>query len=287
MVLGSKMIVTGVGEIAGPAIILSLFVLIGNPLIVLIIMGISGYRRRTSLLAGLTVAQISEFSLILMAMGESLGHINRSQTVLVLMVGIVTMTLSTYMILGGERLYSILKRYLTLFERKKILEPVWDGEVDLEDHVVLVGCDRTGKRLVSLFKKNKISFIVIDFNPKVYQQLRGKNIPVILGDFDEEEIREKAGVKKARMIISTVSNVHDNLILLESLPNIKSSSGPVLIFTAQTPEDARVLYQKGASYVIVPQFVAGDYLRHLIKTHGAGSKITKLGKSHYKRLLLT
>ena len=56
----------------GPAIILSLFVLIGNPLIVMVIMGVMGYRRRTGFLAGLTVAQISEFSLILGALGINL-----------------------------------------------------------------------------------------------------------------------------------------------------------------------------------------------------------------------
>jgi predicted Kef-type K+ transport protein len=49
--------------------VLSLFVLIGNPLIVLVLMSVMGYRKRTGFLAGLTVAQISEFSLIFMAMG--------------------------------------------------------------------------------------------------------------------------------------------------------------------------------------------------------------------------
>jgi len=51
------------------------FVLVGNPLIVVAIMGLMGYRKRTSFLAGLTVAQINEFSLILAALGVSLGHI--------------------------------------------------------------------------------------------------------------------------------------------------------------------------------------------------------------------
>jgi predicted Kef-type K+ transport protein len=60
---------------SAPAVVLSLFVLIGNPLIVLAIMGYMGYRKRTGFLAGLTVAQISEFSLIFMAMGITIGHV--------------------------------------------------------------------------------------------------------------------------------------------------------------------------------------------------------------------
>lgn len=64
--LGATMDISSLGAQVGPAIVLSLFVLIGNPLIVMAIMGWMGFRKRTGFLAGLTVAQISEFSLIFM-----------------------------------------------------------------------------------------------------------------------------------------------------------------------------------------------------------------------------
>jgi len=73
--MGSRLEFTTVGPQLGKAVILSLFVLIGNPIIVMTIMGFMGYRRRTGLLAGLTVAQISEFSLHVAALGVGLGHI--------------------------------------------------------------------------------------------------------------------------------------------------------------------------------------------------------------------
>jgi hypothetical protein len=73
--LGASLDLSVLGASVGPAIVLSLFVLIGNPLIVLAIMGAMGYRKRTGFLAGLTVAQISEFSLIFMAMGVAIGHV--------------------------------------------------------------------------------------------------------------------------------------------------------------------------------------------------------------------
>ena len=74
--LGAGLELATLGAQVVPAIVLSLFVLIGNPLIVMIILGLMGYRKRTGFLAGLTVAQISEFSLILGALGLSLGHID-------------------------------------------------------------------------------------------------------------------------------------------------------------------------------------------------------------------
>ena len=97
--LGAKLDFSTLGGELWPAAILALFVLIGNPLIVLAIMGYMGYRKRTGFLAGLTVAQISEFSIIFVAMGVSLGHVGQDALGLTTLVGIVTIALSTYMIL--------------------------------------------------------------------------------------------------------------------------------------------------------------------------------------------
>ncbi|MDZ7584976.1 MAG: cation:proton antiporter, partial [Thiobacillus sp.] len=73
--LGANLDFSTLGDEISSSIVLSLFVLIGNPLIVMAIMGYMGYRKRTGFLAGLTVAQISEFSIIFVAMGITLGHV--------------------------------------------------------------------------------------------------------------------------------------------------------------------------------------------------------------------
>jgi len=110
--LGSKLDFSTLGAEIVPAIVLSLFVLIGNPLIVLAIMGYMGYRRRTGFLAGLTVAQISEFSIVFIAMGISLGHVGVSALGLTTLVGVATITVSTYMILNSQWLYERLSLLL-------------------------------------------------------------------------------------------------------------------------------------------------------------------------------
>ena len=116
--LGSRLNLAILGAQLGKALIFSLLVLIGNPLIVMIIMGYMGYRRRTGFLAGLTVAQISEFSLILGALGLSLGHIDPGIMGLITLVGLVTIGLSTYLILYSGPLYRMLSGALKWFERK-------------------------------------------------------------------------------------------------------------------------------------------------------------------------
>lgn len=80
-------------------------------------MGALGYRKRTGFHAGLTVAQISEFSLIFMAMGVTLGHVGAEALGLVTLVGLITISLSTYMITYSHRLYDRLEFLLAPFER--------------------------------------------------------------------------------------------------------------------------------------------------------------------------
>src|SRR6056297_1281723 len=115
--LGASLDLSVLGASVGPAIVLSLFVLIGNPLIVLAIMAMMGYRKRTGFLAGLTVAQISEFSLIFMAMGVAIGHVPEEALGLVTLVGLVTIAASTYMITYSHQLYAVFEPVLGIFER--------------------------------------------------------------------------------------------------------------------------------------------------------------------------
>jgi len=121
--LGSTLDLSLLGAHIGGAVVFSVFVLVGNPLIVLAIMGAMGYRKRTGFLAGLTVAQISEFSLIFVAMGVSLGHLGEETLGLVTMVGLVTIAASTYMITYSHQLYALFEPALRLFERPGVSPP--------------------------------------------------------------------------------------------------------------------------------------------------------------------
>lgn len=288
LVLGTHLVIGGGAMSLLPvAIVLSLFVLIGNPLIVLAIMGFLGYKKRTSFLSGLTVAQISEFSLILMSMGLVLGHVDSSHVSLITLVGVITMTLSTYAILESEKIFKKFSKYLSIFEKSRTKEGVFVTDVDLEDHIVLVGCDRTGRNLYPYLVRKKVPFVVVDFNPEVFSSLSAQNIPVVFGDIGDEDIAEAVNIASARLVISTISKLVDNLTILESLQKMqKEELKPATIFTANDRAEAVKLYEKGAGYVIVPEVVAGDYIRHLIRIYGSrGKRLRKAGKIHFNRLI--
>jgi Kef-type K+ transport system membrane component KefB len=283
ILLGTKLVVANLAGVLAPALVFSAFVLVGNPIIVLSILGLLGHKKRTSFLSGLTVAQISEFSLIITAMGVALGHLTESHLAMIILVAVITMTASTYLIFGADRVYVRIKDYLKVFERKSPKEIPMVQEKELQDHVVLIGADRTGSVLIPLLKRKAETFLVVDFNPKIFRVLTADKIPVLFGDITDPEIIELSQVNNAKLVISTTSSLQDNLVLLEQIR--MSRKRPMTMFTALVRDDALKLYEAGADYAIVPERIAGDHIRHVLSVYGIGSdRIKKLGKNNFRRL---
>src|SRR6056297_2342160 len=166
--LGSSLELSQLGEHFNAAVLFSLFVLVGNPLIVLVIMGVMGYRARTGFLAGLTVAQISEFSLIFIAMGVTLGHVGSDMLGLVTLVGLVTIALSTYMITYSHRLFEWIEPYLGIFERRNTPREPADrssGRQSERVQVVIFGLGRFGTALGQRLQSRGVRTLGVDFNP--------------------------------------------------------------------------------------------------------------------------
>lgn len=259
--LGTQMAISHIETILTPAILLSLFVLIGNPLIVMILLGILGYKRRTGLLAGLTVAQISEFSLIVMFMGNKLGHVPDEAVALVTIVGVVTFVFSTYMILNGHKIYQFLGPYLMIFEKKKVREEKMVTN-EKSDHVILIGANRMGESIVEAMIKHEHDIVVVDFDPDVVTRLKSRGIDCLYGDISDDEIQNAVGLQRARLIISTVPDVEDNLYLLNGIK--KRNTKAISVFFALETDDAKRLYEAGAKYVVLPHLAGGQHLAKIL-----------------------
>src|SRR6056297_1070267 len=187
--LGASLDLSVLGASVGPAIVLSLFVLIGNPLIVLAIMGAMGYRKRTGFLAGLTVAQISEFSLIFMTMGVAIGHVGQDALGLVTMVGLVTIAASTYMITYSHQLYAICEPVLGVFERRGTpREPKEAAEHQVAGYQVIVfGLGRFGTAIGMRLARRGVRVLGVDFNPLAIRRWRELGLEADFGDATDPE----------------------------------------------------------------------------------------------------
>jgi Kef-type K+ transport system membrane component KefB len=249
--LGSTLNLGLIGDQIFPAILFSLFVLIGNPLIVLVIMGIMGYRKRTAFLAGLTVAQISEFSLILASLGMSLGHIDETTMGLITLVGLITIGLSTYLILYSHQIYNVLSRTLSVFEKSF---PKDDPEIatskDAVFDVILFGLGRYGHNIARELELHKRSILGVDFDPKVIDLWRAEGRQAMYGDADDPDLPSLLPLKNSKVIISTITDYQMNLLLLKYL-KIYDYEGRVIL-TQHSTEKVEALMNEGADFVLLP-----------------------------------
>ncbi|MEK7094062.1 MAG: cation:proton antiporter, partial [Patescibacteria group bacterium] len=259
IILGSMITVSSYTGLALPIIILSLFILIGNPLIILCIMGLMGFRRRTSFMAGVTVAQISEFSLILMALGLEIGHVREIDVALVTAVGVITITLSNYLILHAEQIFSHLSPYLRIFERNKNTEHQIPRK-QFKKPIILIGAHRTGQSIAWHLPKSEL--LIIDFDPEVVDRLKRQGFDYLFGDIADEELRETIDFSVLKIVISTTPSLEDNLATLKILKQIqkKEKHRFKIIVRAKNEKEVEVLYAAHADYVLLPHFTAGEYL---------------------------
>lgn len=269
--LGATLDLSLLGSHVVGAIIFSLFVLIGNPLIVLAIMGAMGYRKRTGFLAGLTVAQISEFSLIFVAMGVTIGHVQEDALGLVTMVGLVTIAASTYMITYSHKLYALCEPLLGIFERRRPLREPHDDDADGDRSykVLLFGLGRFGTAIGMRLEKRGIKVLGIDFNPAALKRWRELGLDTEYGDATDPEFIKDLPLDKAAWVVSTLP-VHPTGLSHEdsrkTLIQLTRTSGfcGQLAVVSQSPSETKLLLAAGADVVLEPFQDAADRVVELL-----------------------
>jgi len=263
--LGASLDLSLLGTHVTAAIIFSLFVLIGNPLIVMAIMGAMGYRKRTGFLAGLTVAQISEFSLIFVAMGVSLGHVTGDALGLVTMVGLVTIAASTYMITYSHQLYAVFEPLLGMFERKGTPREPFDAGTHQASayRVIIFGLGRFGTAIGLRLKKRGIRVLGVDFNPQAVRRWRDLGLESNFGDATDAEFVAELPFRGADWMVSTVP-IHPTGLSHEdmrrTLIQLARSAGFTgrIATASHSAGDTEVLFGAGVDLVLEPFQDAAD-----------------------------
>jgi Kef-type K+ transport system membrane component KefB len=218
--LGVQMQLGAAQQYAGAALVLSLFVLIGNPLIFMVIIARMGYSERTSFLTSVTVAQISEFSFIFAAVGLAAGLIDESILSLIAVVGIVTIAASSYMILYNHELYAWFERrgLLRVFRARAEAAPDIaaaadegaGGEASAAGHIVVVGMNTLGRTLVQRLAESGEDVVAVDTDPA---KLAGLPARTIIGDVQYPAVLEEAKLADAKLLVSTLRIEDTNNLL--------------------------------------------------------------------------
>ncbi len=258
--LGCMLNLSLLGDELVPALIFSLFVLIGNPLIVMVIMGRMGYRKRTGFLAGLTVAQISEFSLILIGLGASLGHVDEATVGLVTLVGLITIGLSTYMILYSGPLYRKVAPAISIFERRIPFREATSAEQDAlalpRVDVLAFGLGHYGGSIVRRLIKRGQQVVGVDFDPQTLRYWREQGVPVLYGDMGDPDLLDHLPIGRARWVLTAAPDRQTTTTLVNMLRTAHYRGK--LALSARTRADAEHYTSINADLVLRPYADAAD-----------------------------
>lgn len=268
VLLGSQIRLDSLNSLIVPALILSAFVLFVEPIIVFVIMNLLGFKRRTAFLAGVSLGQISEFSLILVSLGYSLKVIDQNILSLIAMVGLISITGSTYLISYSDKLFDKFQKYMKYFEIRDVKKEMRNSKDKHE--MLLFGYDRVGEDFVKAFNKLEKNYLVVDYNPDSITRLNSEEIPYKYGDAEDVEFLQELNFKQIRLFVSTIPDARTNTLLItksqEENPRIIS------IVISHDAKEARELYEAGATYVIMPHHLGADHASKMLVTHGTDKK---------------
>ncbi|RKS10849.1 transporter (CPA2 family) [Nocardiopsis sp. Huas11] len=251
------------------AVVLSLFVLVGNPIIVVLIMRLMGYPVRIGFLSGLSVAQISEFSLILAALGLSLGHITSTTLSLVTVVGLITIGISTYLILYSKQLYDRVKRWLEPLDRIGRTRRLPADQVGRAD-VILYGLGRMGRSTAHRIAEAGFDVLAVDYDPQRVARSIHPRVTTVYGSAEDVEFLEALPLATTPMVISAIPSSNVDLVLLHALQH-HEYAGTVVLSTL-TRRDAERLRAAGADMVVEPYERGADTIVDLVREHADGDR---------------
>lgn len=221
-----------------------------------------GYDDRVGILSAIHLSQTGEFGLVVVLLGATqYKHIASDLVSLVIILLLVTSTVSTYLLQFSHPIARHTMRWMNKrgWSRRSLRQSE-TASLDGDDAVLLVGCFRTGAFLVHKLRNRDVPVAVIDFNPRLRDQLEALGVPFTYGDISHLGTLEHSGVENARALVVPISDDFlrgiDNARLLKMLRRINPQAR--IIATATSVKQAAGLYELGADYVVLPDLLSAE-----------------------------
>jgi len=252
--------------------ILLLLIILVKPLILGIIYLFLGYGGRTASIVGLGLGQASEFSFIIAAQGLVLNHISANEYSLIVSVVVVSMVVTPYLMMFRGRIYNMFTRarisaLRNYIHPRKLYSMEKNPKRNLENHIVVFGADRMGRKIIEYLKNKKKNFVVVEHNPEIVKKLNSQNINCIYGDAENEDILRRVGIYRAKLIILTIPDSETACFVVTRVNRFNPKG--IIFARAHSTAEAEDLYRCGAKFVVIPEFVSSEKIirriEHLIK----------------------
>lgn len=262
--------------LVGIALIVSLFLVLTRILSVFPVLYALKNGHRVSLLTTINLSQISEFSLVIAALGLQHQHISHDLLTIIIFTFVITSVVSTYMIQYNYPLQALLSKMVTKLGFQDIQNKTKEESMVIGKEIALLGFHRIASSLVremeEFDEKLKRKLVVVDFNPEVHFKLEAHNVKMIYGDISHLETLRHAGIESVKVVISSVPDTllkgTDNLRIIKQIQKVCPYSK--IVVTAESPSRALKMYAEGADYVLLPRLVVADHLIPVLREILAG-----------------
>lgn len=268
IILGSEMGMSGLEGVLIPGIILSIFILIGNPLILYFIFRRFKFTKRNSFLAGVTAAQVSEFGFIVLFMGNLHGHISDKVLPIFTFVALVTIFISSYLITYNSQLFNFFKPFLKMIGKDA---PRQKNKETKKFKVWVFGYHRMGWKICEMLKEKNVEYAVVDFDNEKIELLKKKGIPAFFGDVSDVEFLETLPLEKSELIISTFPDPEDQLTFIAYVRSLNKKT--LIVATLNHNMYLENIYREGADYVLMPHILGGKWFHDEMIKGGWNRKV--------------
>jgi len=227
------------------------------------------------MVAALNLAQISEFSLVILTLGVGYGHISPGIGAVMLTAMILTSLVSPYVIGSNDRIARLLLRP---FERrggpetspsKPAAEPASQHAAD----IVLLGHFRIAQAVLDQVEQHapalKSRITLIDYDATRARVVMARGFNWQYGDLANPDAFEHLGIEHARIVVTTISDTFLKGITTRRLAANLRRLAPeaVIVMTGEEKTDAEELLRAGANHVLVPGEITGERILEFLRKH--------------------
>ena len=169
----------------------------------------------------------------------------------------------TSVIIVGYALTIITEFIISKNDISELKQKKMQKKIDaLSNHIVICGFGRNGKQAAKKLSTHKRSFVVVEFNKEIIDKHQNEDILFVLGNANEDEVLQLAGIERAECLISALPNDSDNVFVVLSARQMNNTAR--IISRASNESSNSKLKLAGANNVILPDKIGGDHMASLV-----------------------
>lgn len=211
---------------------------------------------RVSILAGLALAQVGEFSFVLLGAGRDALTLPQPFTDNLTVAIVVSMLITPLIVAVSPRVAAGMGKATVLTRRLGVRTPSDEppGERPMKDHVIIAGHGITGQELARTLEECGIPYVVIDINPENVRRAIRRGEHAFYGDVTSAEVLELLGVERARELVLVINDIGATIHAVHAVRRLAPSL-PIFVRVVYAADIDRVV-KAGASEVVAAELEA-------------------------------